>query len=36
LAQSHTYDISRAKRDLGYQPQISMAEALERTVAYFA
>lgn len=35
LALSHYYDISRAKRDFGYQPQVSMAEAVERTVAYF-
>ncbi|MFP4396373.1 MAG: NAD-dependent epimerase/dehydratase family protein, partial [Anaerolineales bacterium] len=35
LAQSHTYDISRAKRELGYHPQTSMAQALEQTVAYF-
>jgi nucleoside-diphosphate-sugar epimerase len=34
LAMSHYYDISRAKRDLGYVPQFSMAEATRRTVAY--
>lgn len=34
LAKSHYYDISRAKRDFGYRPQFTMAEALERTVAY--
>ncbi len=32
LALSHYYDISRAKRDFGYQPQFSMAQALEKTV----
>jgi nucleoside-diphosphate-sugar epimerase len=32
LAQSHWYDISRAKRDLGYRPQFTMAEALEITL----
>ena len=35
LAESHYYDISRAKRDLGYQPQFSMAEAKARTIAWF-
>jgi len=34
LAMSHYYDISRARRDLGYEPRYSMDEALERTVAY--
>jgi len=35
LALSHYYDISRAKRDFGYKPQLSLEEAVERTVAYF-
>jgi nucleoside-diphosphate-sugar epimerase len=35
LALSHYYDISRAKRDFGYRPQVSMAEAVERTLTYF-
>lgn len=35
LAMSHYYNISRAKRDLGYQPQVSIEEGLRRTVAYF-
>ncbi|MBN1641620.1 MAG: NAD-dependent epimerase/dehydratase family protein [Anaerolineae bacterium] len=35
LAYSHYYDISRARRDLGYAPQYTMDQALERTVAYF-
>ncbi len=35
LAYSHYYDISRARRELGYAPQHTMAEATERTVAYF-
>jgi nucleoside-diphosphate-sugar epimerase len=35
MALDHYYDISRAKRDFGYQPQVTMAEGLERTVAYF-
>lgn len=34
LAMSHYYDISRAKRDFGYQPQFSMEAALEKTLAY--
>lgn len=34
LALDHFYDISRAKRELGYRPQINMAEATRRTVAY--
>ena len=34
LAMSHYYDISRAKRDLGYHPRIGTYEALRRTVAY--
>lgn len=32
LAQSHWYDISRARSELGYRPQFSMAEALELTL----
>ena len=32
LAMDHYYDISRAKRDFGYQPQIDMAEATRRTI----
>ncbi len=35
LALDHYYDISAAKRDFGYKPKLSMAEAVERTVAYF-
>lgn len=34
LAMDHYYDISRAKRDFGYQPQFSMDEALEKTVTF--
>lgn len=35
LAESHYYDISRARRDLGYAPQFTMEEATQRTIAYF-
>jgi nucleoside-diphosphate-sugar epimerase len=35
VAMSHHYDISRARRDLGYAPQFTMEEATQRTVAYF-
>ena len=34
LAMSHYYDISRAKHDLGYKPQISIQETTRRVVAY--
>lgn len=34
LAMSHYYDINRAKRDLGYKPQYSMAQALEETIPW--
>ena len=34
LAMNHYYDISRAKRELGYLPQFSMDAALEKTLAY--
>lgn len=34
VAMSHYYDISRAKRELGYRPQFSMGEATRRTVPY--
>lgn len=35
MATDHYYDISRAKRELGYQPQYTMDEAIDKTVAYF-
>ncbi len=34
LAQSHYYDISAAKRDFGYRPLTTMAEATERTLQW--
>jgi nucleoside-diphosphate-sugar epimerase len=30
LSQSHTYDIGKARRDFGYDPQISVAEGMNR------
>jgi nucleoside-diphosphate-sugar epimerase len=35
LARTQTYDISRARRDLGYTPVVPLAEGIERTVAAF-
>jgi nucleoside-diphosphate-sugar epimerase len=35
LALDHYYNISRAKVDLGYRPQVSMDEAVRRTIDYF-
>jgi 2-alkyl-3-oxoalkanoate reductase len=32
LARTQTYDISAARRDLGYQPRISLAEGIEKTL----
>ncbi|MEO8287530.1 MAG: NAD-dependent epimerase/dehydratase family protein [Chloroflexota bacterium] len=33
LARTQTYDIDAAKRDLGYEPTITFAEGMERTLA---
>src|SRR5436305_5411463 len=32
LARTQTYDISAARRDLGYMPQVSIADGIERTL----
>jgi 2-alkyl-3-oxoalkanoate reductase len=34
LAQNHYYDVSAAKRDFGYRPRYTMAEATERTLQW--
>ncbi|MCP4403722.1 MAG: NAD-dependent epimerase/dehydratase family protein [bacterium] len=34
LAKDHYYDISRAKRELGYQPQFTMEAALQKTLPF--
>ncbi len=34
LALDHYYDISRAKKDFGYHPRLSMDEALEKTLPF--
>ena len=33
LGRTQTYDISAARRDLGYTPRISVAQGIERTLA---
>lgn len=35
LGTSHYYDISAARRDFGYQPQVSFEEGMEKMLAYF-
>lgn len=34
LARTQTYDISAARRDLGYVPTVSLAEGIERTIRH--
>jgi nucleoside-diphosphate-sugar epimerase len=34
LAKSHCYDISAARRDLGYKPRVSTAEGMQRLAAW--
>lgn len=36
LATSHWFDISSARQDLGYQPQVSVEEGLQRLKAWFS
>ncbi len=36
LARSHYFDISAARRDLGYEPRVSTSEGLERLFAWLA
>ena len=36
LATSHWFDLSAAKRDLGYEPVVSLAEGLERLEQAFS
>lgn len=35
MALDHYFDITRAKQDFGYEPLVSMEEAMRRTVEYF-
>ena len=35
LATAHWFDISAAKRDLGYQPKVSMGEGIGRLREWF-
>ena len=35
LATAHWYDISAARRDLGYQPRISIDEGLDRLARWY-
>ena len=36
LARSQTYDIAAARRDLGYTPEVSLADGIERTITALA
>jgi nucleoside-diphosphate-sugar epimerase len=35
LGRTQTYNITAARRDLGYEPRIALDEGIERTLAYF-
>ena len=35
FTKSRAFDISRARRELGYNPQLSLDEGLRRTVAWY-
>jgi len=35
LARTQTYDITAARRDLGYTPVVSVADGIERTISAF-
>jgi nucleoside-diphosphate-sugar epimerase len=35
LATSHYFNISRARRDFGYNPVVSLEEGMDRLVEYF-
>jgi nucleoside-diphosphate-sugar epimerase len=35
LTKNFAYDISKAKRDLGYYPKISLEEGIRRTVEWY-
>jgi nucleoside-diphosphate-sugar epimerase len=35
MVQNRTYDGSRARHELGFVPQVNLAEGLSRTVAWY-
>lgn len=35
LGQNHSYDISKAQKELGYKPQVGLEEAVRKAVDYF-
>ena len=36
LSHAHWYDISAARRDLGYEPEVTIDEGLRRVAAWYA